>query len=134
MVKYPIKKNNNNKTIKQKCAETGKKQENVNTEKNANMPMVITNYNPKKMFLNTIKQETVNYFTKKEPVLMEQDVYLYMYIKTNQMKFLKTIKLDSQPNYNTELLKKKNNPDSHLLNPNKNNNLKNNKLNLTNNS
>lgn len=33
-----LKRNNNSKTTKLRCAETGNKQEYVNTEKNVNMP------------------------------------------------------------------------------------------------
>lgn len=85
------------------------------------------NYNLKKMFPNITKQETVNYFTKKEPVLTEQDVYSFMFIKIKWKKSPKIIKLDFKPNFLMVSLKKKNNPDSILPNPNKkkfNNNLK----------
>lgn len=121
------KKNNNNKITKQKCAETGEKQENVNTEKNVNTPTVTTNYNLKEMYPNITKQEIVNYFTKKVLVPTEQDVCSCTFIKIKWKKFLKITKPGLKPNYPTVSLKKNNNPDSvlpNLNNKNKNNNLK----------
>jgi len=77
-----LKKSNNNKTIKLKCAETGNKPESVNTEKNVNMLTEKMNLNRNRIFLSTTKQEIVNFSIKKVPVLMELDVFLFMSTKT----------------------------------------------------